>query len=118
MALNAQQGGGTQIGQTSSSSGGELHWLQPDPTAYQGNISWANVLNQSSPTPQLPLLTTTDWTVQVDGWTATVSNSSNALVHEQSSPAIVEPYFPEIYLPFQEANSICAFILTYFTTTI
>jgi hypothetical protein len=87
MALNAPA--------ASSSDGGALHWLAPNPNAYQGQLTWADVLKaNSSDTIK------SDWAVQIDGWT--FSSGSNSSSISQTDP--------DIYLPLSQAQTICQFI--------
>ncbi|THH09422.1 hypothetical protein EW145_g2033 [Phellinidium pouzarii] len=97
-------------------NGGILHWVVPDSNAYVGNVSWntADVSSAivGSPTssngvsdtvantsPELP---ESDWTIEMDGWTVTtsetiVSNSSKA-------QTVVEPFIPDIMFPQGQAD--------------
>ena len=89
------------------SDAGTLHWLKPDPSFYKSNqVSIATVqaapagsnANGTSNTPGQ------DWTVPLDGWAAVVGNTH--LSNTQDVVAVVDPLYPNIYLPGDQAKLI------------
>ncbi|KZS97478.1 acid protease [Sistotremastrum niveocremeum HHB9708] len=107
-----------------SEVGGFLHWELPDPSAYTGPITQVPVTNSpqvsagglssnpssnsSADIQQAPIAASTDWTIQMDGWTASINNSQ--IMHTVPNYATLDPYFPEIYLTKSEAELIYAAI--------
>ncbi|KAH8120729.1 acid protease [Phellopilus nigrolimitatus] len=96
-------------------NGGLLHWVVPDSSAYEGPITW-NIANTSSAAVgtsstdgvsgttlnsglELP---ESDWTIELDGWAASISGASVA--SSNKSQALIEPFFPDIYFPVSQAN--------------
>ncbi|KAI8983226.1 acid protease [Trametes punicea] len=83
---------------------GTLHWLQPDSSAYQTDkVQWRNV-QDSVVSGYLANNTQPDMTVQLDGWIAQIGSNNVA----ESDPILVnvDPYYPGIYMPMQEARLI------------
>jgi hypothetical protein len=81
-----------------STSGGVLHWLQPDSSFYEGNPTVQTVI--SSPN------STSDWLVQMNGWTFSSGGKSISSAGQNLQVA-VDPYYPNIYIPQDEAQLIC-----------
>ncbi|KAI0641149.1 acid protease [Trametes meyenii] len=82
---------------------GTVHWLAPDQSVYQSDkVQWRQV-QDSVTSGYLTNNTQPDLTVQLDKWSATVGNNqvgqSNILVN-------VDPYYPGIYMPMQQARLI------------
>ena len=113
MALNpprsAQRGNGTSTGKVSGEANGAgiLHWLQPDPSAYDSTkLVWRTVNN--SITPQLPVsgnaTSGADWFLDMDGWVMTAGN--NHLSNTAGIIATVDSLYPELYLPASQAKLI------------
>ena len=82
---------------------GTVHWLQPDPSAYdQNQVTWRTV--QGGVTSgyiagnQQP-----DLTVSLDGWSAKIGNNN---VGSGSFLANIDPYFSGIYLQGTQAQLI------------
>ena len=80
----------------SSNNAGTLHWLGYDPGAYSGDITW-RVTTVSSNTDAA--------TFEIDGWefktgSTTVTNSN------QDLPSVIDPLFPNMFFPSQEAQLI------------
>ncbi|EJD04479.1 acid protease [Fomitiporia mediterranea MF3/22] len=100
-------------------NGGVLHWLQPDSKAYQGNIAWSTAGVSSGPANvpanqntggtssnaafQLP---ESDWSIQLDGWAASVAGSS--IANASKTTALIEPFFADIFFPASQANLLYA----------
>jgi len=78
-----------------SDNAGSLHWLAPDPSAYDGDITW-----------RLTTVTNSDVaTFEIDGWQfktggTTVTNSNQDLT------STVDPYYVNMFFPSQEAQLI------------
>lgn len=80
---------------------GTIHWLQPDPSAYdasqmiwrtvEGGVTSGYLTNNLQP----------DLTVQLDGWSAKIGNSSVAT--SGGILANIDPYYSGIYLPGPQA---------------
>ncbi|KAI0369932.1 acid protease [Pilatotrama ljubarskyi] len=83
---------------------GTVHWLQPDHSAYQADqVQWRSV-QDSITSGYLANNTQPDLTVQLDGWTAKLGSNNVAV----TDPILVnvDPYFPGIYMPMQQARLI------------
>ncbi|PIL30718.1 hypothetical protein GSI_06886 [Ganoderma sinense ZZ0214-1] len=83
------------------SSGGTIHWLQPDSSSYdQNSLSWCNVQGGITggylSNNQQP-----DWTVQLNGWAATIGN--NHVGNGATLLANIDPFYSGIYLPGSQA---------------
>lgn len=87
----------------SSTDGGFLHLVVPDVTSYQGAVSWKNMTAASSAS------ISTDWTVDMDGWSAT--NAAGVNVSCGAASAVLDPYFSSIIFPQNQARSICESLL-------
>lgn len=89
----------------SGASAGAIHWLQPDQQYYDtGSVSWKNVDTAAAGSGNSSLDTSQDWTVGLDGWTASAGNTH--LSNSASVVAIVDPMYPNIYLPSTQAKLI------------
>ena len=109
--LNAPRGSnasGTVPG--AGSDAGILHWLQPDPSAYDANqVSWVTANNDaanSSPTVSNNSTGSGDWFVGLDGWVMTSGN--NHVSNTKSVVATVDPLYTDMYLPADQARLIRA----------
>ena len=92
---------------SAGSDGGVLHWLKPNSAFFKPDqVSWVNVDSAISATTNNGSTTTPgqDWTVALNGWTATVG--STRLSNTQPVVAVVDPLFPNIYLPADQAKII------------
>ncbi|KAI1790434.1 acid protease [Ganoderma leucocontextum] len=80
---------------------GTIHWLQPDPSAYDASkVTWRTV-EGSITSGYLPRNQQPDLTVQLNGWSAkigntNVGNGAGILVN-------LDPYYSGIYLPGSQA---------------
>ena len=87
---------------------GTLHWTKPDPSFFNPDtVAFKPVVDTSSvPGDQNNSMPNTgkDWTVSLDGWTATVD--STQLSNTDSVIAVVDPMYPNIYLPGSQAKLI------------
>jgi hypothetical protein len=95
MALNAPIAAASN---SDSTSGGVLHWLQPDSSFYEGNASVQTVVTSPN--------STSDWLVQMDGWTFS-SGGKSISGAGQDLQVSVDPYYNNIYVPQDEAHLIC-----------
>ncbi|KZT22082.1 acid protease [Neolentinus lepideus HHB14362 ss-1] len=95
MALNAPD--------NSTSNGGVLHLLSPDPLAYTGNVSWKGVQQMSSSDMNSTGLSS-DWIISLDGWAFT--GGSGSVTNNQGGACTVDPYYPNVYLPLNLATEI------------
>ena len=107
-------------------NGGTLHWLQPDKSAYTGNVSWVNPnvaatapdatfggSSSVSPNGQSTVnVPESDWAVPMSGWTATVGSAT--IANSSSTSAVIEPWFPYIIFPYSQANLLCELVLIRF----
>ncbi len=81
---------------------GVIHWLLPDTSAYQGSVIWNNMSSGAQPPSSLPLAGDSDWAVPIESWVLTSGKSS--ITNSTGGSAVIEPYFPDIYLPGAEAS--------------
>ncbi len=92
------------------SEAGTLHWLKPDPSYYKPDqVSWVTVSNNAAATSDTSGNGTSstsgqDWMVELDGWTASVGDTH--LSNTASVVADVDPMYPNIYLPTDQARLI------------
>lgn len=96
-------------------NGGVLHWTVPDPTAFEGGISWntANVSTGSQDVSDTSAntgleLPESDWSIEMDGWAASISGT--AVANSSKTMAIVEPFFSDMFFPSSQAILFCMFI--------
>lgn len=98
-------------GDVSLIDGGNLDWLQPDPSKYQTNqVQWKPVSNAVTGGGANTTLNSTvaqDWTVSLDGFVFVDGN--NKVQNSQAVVGQVEPMYPNLYLPFSEASLIREF---------
>ena len=89
-------------------SAGVLHWLKPDEAFYKPDqVSWVDAVGADAATDSADGANTTpgqDWSVGLDGWVATIGDTH--LVNSQSVVAVVDPMYPNIYLPTTQAKLI------------
>ncbi|PSR83441.1 hypothetical protein PHLCEN_2v5713 [Hermanssonia centrifuga] len=108
--LNMVRGNNTSSTPVSgaSSSAGVLHWLQPDPTAYDtSQVSWVTVNNSSAgftPTDSTGTSGAGDWFVGLDGWV--MNSGDDQLANTKSVVATVDPMYTDMYLPADQAKLI------------
>ncbi len=92
------------------SAAGVLHWLQPDPSAYDSSkLSWATAINGTTagfPTVSSNTTGAGDWFLNFDGWM--MSSSINSISSTNPILATVDMLYPEIYLPADQAVLIRA----------
>jgi len=87
----------------STTSGGEMHLLAPDPAAYQGDVSLVAVANLSD-TQRPPIVASTDWAFPITSWNFSIPGGQHTSA--SGGVAIVEVYLPEIVVPLSVAPSI------------
>lgn len=108
--LNVPRGNNTSSQSVSGagSSAGILHWLQPDLSAYDPNqVSWITANNDATggaPTVATNTTGSGDWFVSLDGWV--MVSGDNHLSNTKSVVATVDPLYPEMYLPADQAKLI------------
>lgn len=93
MALNAPF-------ESDKANGGVLHWLEPDSSFYEGNATFQNVISNPN--------STSDWVVQMNGWTFSSGGKSISNAGQTFETA-VDPFYNNIYIPQDEAQLICKF---------
>ncbi|THH30379.1 hypothetical protein EUX98_g3807 [Antrodiella citrinella] len=112
MNLNPPTGGSQNSGggDVSLFDGGNLDWLQPDPSKYDTNqVQWKSVSNAVTGGGANVTSNSTaaqDWTVSLDGFVFV--DGDNKVQNTQSVVGQVEPMYPNLYLPLSEANLIHA----------
>ena len=95
----AQSGGGD----ISTSDGGNLDWLQPDPTKYDSSqVQWKSVNNLASDGGSSSAAQ--DWSVSLDGFVFVAGE--NKIQNSKAVVGQVEPMYPNLYLPQDEATLI------------
>ncbi|KAE9385277.1 hypothetical protein BT96DRAFT_982093 [Gymnopus androsaceus JB14] len=94
----------------SSSSGGTLHWLAPDPSSYEGEISWKVLLsntNMDTSSNSTSSLTNADSFVEMDSWVfRSTSQDVNVSDTTGSLLTVIDPLFPDIVFPQVQARAI------------
>ncbi|KAF7796582.1 hypothetical protein EIP86_007763 [Pleurotus ostreatoroseus] len=89
-------------------SAGVLHWLKPDEAFHEPErVQWVDAVATDAATGSADGTSTTpaqDWSVGLDGWVVQVG--STHLVNSQSVVAVVDPMYPNIYLPANQAELI------------
>ncbi|TFK38596.1 aspartic peptidase domain-containing protein [Crucibulum laeve] len=81
-----------------SSDAGQLHWLAPDPSSYQGDVTWKNLITTTS--------LDSDWVFQMDSWVFNLTNNGSQSRSGGNMTTAVDPYNPNIIFPFDIAHSI------------
>jgi len=100
-----------------STDGGIIHWVVPDTSFAEGQISFKDIQPTNS-TPGIGADNTSqnsngistvvpqgDWAVQLDGWA--LSAGGTQIGNSTPSTAIIEVFYPNIYFPLQQAHLIC-----------
>ncbi|TFK31098.1 aspartic peptidase domain-containing protein [Crucibulum laeve] len=82
----------------SSSDAGQLHWLAPDPSAYQGEVSWKDLITTTS--------LDSDWVFKMDSWMFNVTDGGSQSRNGGNMTTAVDPYNPNIIFPSDIAHSI------------
>ncbi|KAJ7037450.1 aspartic peptidase domain-containing protein [Mycena alexandri] len=88
-----------------STDGGVLHWLQPDPSFYQGDIAWKPMLAANASIPS----NRSSWFVEMDAWS--VSGGSSSFNISQSGTellTLLDPFYSTIVFPQSSARAIYA----------
>lgn len=88
----------------SSTDGGQLHWLAPDPSAYTGEVQWKPMVaatTGSTTNSSVPA----DWTIELDGFgfksgSVTVSQAQAGLL------TVLDPWFTGIVFPQSQVKTI------------
>ncbi len=80
---------------------GTIHWLQPDPSAYDASqVTWSTVQGGVT-TGYLSGNQQPDFTVQLNGWSAKIGNTNVA--NGAGILVNVDPYYSGLYLPGSQA---------------
>ncbi|KAJ7652011.1 aspartic peptidase domain-containing protein [Mycena polygramma] len=99
MALNPPSPSNT------SGEGGVLHWLQPDASAFQGDVTWKTMLAANASNPS----NMSSWFVEMDAWS--VSGGPSSFNISQSGTQLltfVDPAYASIVFPQSSARTIYA----------
>ncbi|KAJ7630405.1 aspartic peptidase domain-containing protein [Roridomyces roridus] len=90
----------------SSTDGGVFHWLQPDQSAYTGEVQWKTMLAANASTPS----NMTSWFVEMDAWSVTGPSSSPFNITQSGVELLtfLDPLYPSIVFPQGAARSIYA----------
>ncbi|GJE94186.1 acid protease [Phanerochaete sordida] len=105
MMLNSLPASGSA---SAGTDGGILHWTKPDDSFFDtSKVTYKTLADTSSSagnTNGTTINTGQDWTVGLDGWVATVGNTH--LSNTDTVVAVVDPLYPNIYLPGDQAKLI------------
>ncbi|KAJ7139499.1 aspartic peptidase domain-containing protein [Mycena epipterygia] len=88
-----------------SGDGGVLHWLQPDPSFYEGDVAWKTMLAANASVPS----NMSSWFVEMDAWS--VSGGPSAFNISQSGTQLLtflDPFYASIVFPQGAARAIYA----------
>jgi hypothetical protein len=91
----------------SGDEAGVLHWLKPDPSFYHTDQTTFTPVQLPKDTAQSQANSSSvahDWSVALDGWQFVIGTTH--LSNTESVVAAVDPLFPNIYLPANEAKLI------------
>ncbi|KAK7064766.1 acid protease [Favolaschia claudopus] len=88
----------------SSGSGGELHWLQPDQSFHEGEVTWKSMLAANATNPS----NMSSWYVEMDAWSATGSSGFNVTQSGTQLLTFLDPLYADIVFPQGAARSIYA----------
>ena len=85
---------------------GILHWLQPDPSAYDSSkVSWVDATSTATiPTVASNSTGAGDWFVGLDGWV--LNSGNNHVSNTNSVVGTVDPLYTDMYLPADQARLI------------
>ncbi|KAJ6573928.1 aspartic peptidase domain-containing protein [Mycena vulgaris] len=88
-----------------SGDGGVLHWLQPDPSFYEGDVAWKTMVTANSSSPS----NMSSWFVEMDAWS--VSGGTSPFNISQSGIQLLtflDPFYASIVFPQSAARAIYA----------
>ncbi|OCH88349.1 acid protease [Obba rivulosa] len=93
---------------TEKNTAGTMHWLKPDGSAYeQSSLASATVTSNSTVNPATGA--PSDWAVQLGGFV--FNSGSDQINNNQELLTTIDPYYPEIYLPMEQATLLNTAIL-------
>lgn len=95
---------GISLNSKGSSVAGAIDLKETDPSLYGGEIKYSQVVQ---PSGDIPVNYPADWSLRLDSWT--VDTGAIRTEHAQGGIAIVEPYFPEIRFPQNQALLFCEY---------
>lgn len=96
---------GIALNPKGAESAGVIDLTQPDPSLYQGDVKFNPIVAAAT---DIPTNYPADWSLHLDSWT--VDTGSIRTEHTTGGIAIVEPYFPEIRFPQEQATLFCRFL--------
>jgi hypothetical protein len=82
---------------------GVLHWSKLDQPSYTGDITWVNTT--SSNETDVP---SSAWMAQMESWTF---NSGTSMYSGGPCITLLDPYYPQIFLPQNVSHEICQSLL-------
>ncbi|KAF7340166.1 Acid protease [Mycena venus] len=86
----------------SSGSGGELHWLQPDESFFEGDVAWKPMLAANASIPS----NVSSWFVEMDAWSVTGPSEFNISQSGTQLLTVLDPFYGNIVFPQGAARSI------------
>ncbi|KAH8101427.1 aspartic peptidase domain-containing protein [Cristinia sonorae] len=96
-------------GSLSLTDGGNLDWLQPDPSKYDASqVQWKTVSGGVATGTSPNTASSQEWEVSLDGFVFV--SGGNKIQNSEGVVAQVEPMYPNLYLPLSEATLIHAAI--------
>lgn len=93
---------GLALDPTDSNNAGYMDLHQIDTSFYDGDLHQVPVTAAGS---DLPVNMPSDWSLTLDSWSVDIGDSR--FEHTSGGVAIIEPYFPEIRLPQDQAVLFC-----------
>jgi hypothetical protein len=93
---------GIALNPKGSTEAGEMDLTETDPSLYKGQLKFNPVVAAAT---DVPTNYPADWSLHLDSWT--VDTGSVRTEYTTGGIAIVEPYFPEIRFPQDQALLFC-----------
>ena len=93
---------GIALNPKGSTAAGVIDLTGTDPSLYKGQLKFNPVVAAAT---DVPTNYPADWSLNLDSWT--VDTGSVRTEHTNGGIAIVEPYFPEIRFPQDQATLFC-----------
>jgi hypothetical protein len=90
---------GLNLNPPGSAIAGTLDWTSPDPSAYSGEVTWFNCLTSSTG----PI--TSEFVITLDKWV--FSSSGITLSNTLGGVAVIDPFYPNIFMPRNLSREIC-----------
>ncbi|KAJ7356690.1 aspartic peptidase domain-containing protein [Mycena albidolilacea] len=88
----------------SSGSGGELHWLQPDASFYEGEVTWKTMVTANASNPA----NMSTWFVEMDAFSVSGPPGFNISQSGTQLPTFLDPFYADIVFPQSAARAIYA----------